>query len=79
MAWIKFRKGDYEKARVLLEESVGTGGEMSPPMAYHLGMTLSRLGNKEKAVDYLAKAVNSGTNFPGKGEAEKTLKELKAK
>jgi len=79
MAWIQFRKGDYEKARVLLEESAGASGEFPPAIAYHLGMTLARLGNKEKAVEYLAKAVNSGADFPGKGEAEKTLKELKSK
>jgi tetratricopeptide (TPR) repeat protein len=79
MGWIQFRKGDYEKARVLLEGSAGAGTELPPPVAYHLGMTLARLGNKEKAVDYLTKAVGSGENFPGKGDAEKTLKELKSK
>lgn len=41
-------------------------------------MTMARLGNRDKAVEYLMKAVESREEFPGKGEADKALKELKS-
>ena len=45
----------------------------NPVINYHLGMAYSRLGNSEKAKQYLQTALVSKVAFPGRDEAEKTV------
>jgi len=74
IAWIYYRKGQYEKARDLLlasEEDVNI-----PAINYHLGMIFSRLDEKERAKKYLQVALETQSSFSGREEAELELKKL---
>ena len=68
-AWIYYRKGDFEMAKGMLlgvEEKAQNGAIFN----YHLGMICLRLGEKDKAKQYLNLAINSDQPFPGRTEAE---------
>ncbi|MBW2637119.1 MAG: tetratricopeptide repeat protein [Deltaproteobacteria bacterium] len=74
IAWIYYRKGQYEKARDLLlasQEDVSI-----PAINYHLGMIFSRLDEKERAKKYLQVALETQSAFPGREDAESELKKL---
>jgi tetratricopeptide (TPR) repeat protein len=75
VAWIYYRKGEFERARALLME-VEDKGKNVPEINYHLGMINLKLGEKQKAKSYLKLATDSDRNFSGKEEAQRTLKEL---
>ena len=75
-AWIAYRKGEFEKARDLLLRVEEEAKEM-PVVTYHLGMVYLKLGEKQKAREYLQTALASEQAFPGKKEAERTLTGLK--
>jgi len=73
--WIYYRKGDYEKAVVILEKVVEKAPEV-PVFQYHLGMTYFRLGDKESASKYLAMATEGEVTYEGAEEARATLDKL---
>lgn len=50
IGWVYFKLGKYEIAKTYLEKAIEIGGESSV-MLDHLGDILSRLGDKEKAIE----------------------------
>jgi len=76
LGWVNYRKGDVQKAVEWLgkAQSRSTG---NPVFSYHLGMAYSKLGNQEKAKEYLKIALASNVSFPGKDEAQKTAAVLR--
>jgi tetratricopeptide (TPR) repeat protein len=75
LGWVYYKLGDTERSLALLEESTGKAPD-SPIFNYHLGMALIRSGEKEKAVERLKRALNSGQAFIGKEDAIKTVQQL---
>ena len=75
IAWIYYRKGEYEKARDLLITSQEDDITI-PAVNYHLGMIFSRLDEKELAKKYLQVALETQSAFPGREDAELELKKL---
>jgi Tfp pilus assembly protein PilF len=72
LGWINYRKGDVQQAAEWLTKAeAGRSGD--PVVSYHLGMVYSKIGNAEKAKQYLKTALDSKTTFPGRDEAQKTL------
>ncbi|MEQ1530531.1 MAG: tetratricopeptide repeat protein, partial [Methylococcales bacterium] len=75
VAWIAYKKGQYDKALPLLTKVV----EMNPNSAvshYHLGMVYFKQGDKAHAKEVLEKAINLKQQFFGLTEAQETLKSL---
>lgn len=72
--WVMYKKGDYEKAKELLEEAVNKGGGKSTEILEHLGDTYYQLGKKEKALEYWNKAAEYGK---GSEYLEKKIEEGK--
>ncbi|CAI8955179.1 Lipopolysaccharide biosynthesis regulator YciM [Methylocaldum szegediense] len=72
LAWIYYRKGEYEKALPLqlkvVEKSPGV-----PIYHYHLGMIYLKKGERAVAAEHLQKAVDSGKDFAGLEEARSAL------
>jgi tetratricopeptide (TPR) repeat protein len=75
-AWIKYREGDYAKAKELLAGIQEKAGN-NPAFNYHLGMVQLGLGDKAGARTLLEKALTPGQAFPGKAEAQKALVSLR--
>jgi len=75
VAWIEYRQGNLSKAKDLLL-GLSEKDRRTPIIAYHMGMVQLGLGEKTDAAKSLKMAANSPERFPGKGEAEKTLKEM---
>ena len=76
LAWIHHLSGEEEKARPLALQAAGR----LPGVAvfqYHLGMIYAKQGDAAKAKEHLAKAVESGADFPGAAEAKAALKSLR--
>ncbi|HSU18799.1 MAG TPA: tetratricopeptide repeat protein [Acidobacteriaceae bacterium] len=75
LAWAYYHKGIYGSARDLLQDA-----EKESPndasIQYHLGMTLSKLGDKANAITHLKKAVSLAPNSQTAGEANKALNSL---
>jgi tetratricopeptide (TPR) repeat protein len=74
-AWIEYRQGNLEKARDLFS-GVEAEGKKIPVISYHMGMLYFRLGDTGKARSFLQAAVKGPDKFPGREEAEKTLREI---
>jgi len=74
MAWIDYRMGEYRTAWDRLA-SIEKLKKRSPVINYHLAMIYYRLGKIDRAKKYLHMAMDSGTDFPGKGNAARMLKE----
>lgn len=72
LGWIVFKKGDYARARGLLEESAGKLSSQ-PEVQYHLGMARYMLGDEDLARTALQEAASSTQEFPGKDEAARRL------
>jgi len=75
LGWIIFKKGDYARARAMLEDSASklTG---QPEVAFHLGMARYMTGDEESARQALQQAASSTADFPGKEEAARRLATL---
>ena len=76
LGWILYKRGQYQRALALLKESA-IKLPTNPQVQYHLGMTYSRIGDKEQARTTLTAAVSSAETFSGKDEGRKTLDTLK--
>jgi tetratricopeptide (TPR) repeat protein len=72
LAWILFKRGDYNGALPLLQDSASKLPNL-PEIQFHLGMTYSMLGEEEPARAALQKAVDAPADFPAKDEARRRL------
>jgi tetratricopeptide (TPR) repeat protein len=72
LAWILFKRGDYNGALPLLQESVAKLPNL-PEIQFHLGMTYYMLGEEEPARVALQKAVDAPADFPAKDQARRRL------
>jgi len=57
LGWFHFKKGNYEAARDELLRAEGLIEEIDPVILDHIGQTYYQLGEKDRAVEYLEKAV----------------------
>jgi tetratricopeptide (TPR) repeat protein len=72
LGWILFKRGDYNGALPLLQESVAKLPTL-PEIQFHLGMTYYMLGEEEPARVALQKAVDAPADFPAKDQARRRL------
>jgi tetratricopeptide (TPR) repeat protein len=70
--WVLFKKGDYQQALSLFQESSGKLGQ-SPDVQFHLGMASYMMGQAEKARAAFQQALKGGADFAGKEEAQRRL------
>lgn len=77
LGWALFKRGDYQSALTLFQESAGLLGAL-PELQYHLGMAYYMMGNSDAAQAAFEKAVQSPEEFGGKAEAERRLTMLKS-
>ena len=75
LEWILYRRGVYQRALALRQESAVKVPE-NPEVQYHLGMVHYKLGNKDAARQALGRALALNRQFPGAGEAGRVLGEL---
>jgi len=61
-AWVFFRKGNYAKAKLYIENAISTGGAENGEILEHYGDILSRIGNIDKAVSQWEKALSLKQN-----------------
>lgn len=59
-AWILYKKGKYEDAKVWLQKALDNGGNTSGTILEHMGDVLFKLGNTAGAVEYWEKARVAG-------------------
>jgi len=76
LGWILYKRGDYQGALVLLQESADKLPD-NAEVHYHLGMVQYKLKDNDGARKALARALEKGTNFPGIEEARRTIDELR--
>jgi len=72
LGWILFKKGEYNNALPLLQESAGKLPD-SPEIQFHLGMAHYMLGEEEPARIALQKAADALKDYPQKQEARRRL------
>jgi tetratricopeptide (TPR) repeat protein len=77
LGWILYKRGDYQQAVALLQESAGKG-PVNPEQRFHLGMAHYMMGHAEAARSALENAVSGAVDFPGKDEARRRLASLEA-
>ena len=77
LAWSLYKNDKVEEARDAIEKAL-TLGTQDAKLFFHAGMIYHRLGDKEKAKQYLAKAIATNTYFHilFADEAAQTLKAL---
>lgn len=76
-AWVLYRAGDYEEARIWMEKALKTSGEDSGVLLEHYGDILYKLGETAKALEYWQKALGKDdtSEFLPKKIADKKLYE----
>jgi len=72
LGWILYRRGDYQQALALLQESASKLPE-NPEVQFHLGMANYMMGQTEAARTALQRATKSTEDFSGKEEAQHRL------
>ena len=72
LGWILYKKGDYTRARALLEESASKMSEQAE-VQFHVGMVRYMLDDEASARAALQEAASSTQEFPGKEEAVRRL------
>jgi tetratricopeptide (TPR) repeat protein len=75
LGWIVYKKGDYARARALLEDSAGKMPNEAE-VQYHVGMARYMMGDEDPARQALQTAAASTADFPGKAEASRRLATL---
>jgi tetratricopeptide (TPR) repeat protein len=75
LAWIYYYKGNYDAARDLLESALKTNPE-NASMQLHLGMTYSKLNDKQDALLHLKKAAALDPNSKVGKDASAELSKL---
>ncbi|PYJ49492.1 MAG: hypothetical protein DME87_09420 [Verrucomicrobia bacterium] len=71
-AWILYKRGDYQQALPILQESAGKAAD-NPEIQFHLGMTAYMMGQTDLAKVALKKAAGAAKDFPGKDESKRRL------
>src|SRR6266404_4682840 len=71
-AWILYKRGDYQQALPILQESAGKAAD-NPEIQFHLGMTAYMMGQADLARVALRKAASAAKDFPGKDEGKRRL------
>jgi tetratricopeptide (TPR) repeat protein len=71
-AWILYKRGDYQQALPILQESAGKAID-NPEIQFHLGMTAYMMGQTDLAKVALKKAAGAAKDFPGKDESKRRL------
>lgn len=76
--WTLFRRGDYERALVPLQEAADLLS--NPIIEFHLGMVFDKLGQTDRAIESLERALDlgSGSDLPQLTTAAEVLARLKA-
>jgi tetratricopeptide (TPR) repeat protein len=72
LGWISFKRGDYDGALPLLQESAAKLPNL-PEIQFHLGMTYYMLGEEGPARHALQKAVDASADFPAKDQVRRRL------
>jgi tetratricopeptide (TPR) repeat protein len=72
LGWVLYKKGDYQQALALFQESAGKLGENAEAQ-YHLGMASYMMGQAEKARAAFQQALKGPADFTGKEEAQRRL------
>ena len=72
LGWILYKRGNYQQALALLQESVSKMPE-NPEVQFHLGMASYMMGQPDAARSSFEKAAHATTDFPGKDEAKRRL------
>jgi cellulose synthase operon protein C len=76
LGWAYYRKGIYSQAAWLFSDILQTSPD-NPMVHYHLGMTLYRQGDIDKAVHHLQTAKQTGLPLDQEQEADTVLTEVK--
>ena len=74
-AWVAYKKGEYEKARILLS-NIYEKVDQNSAINYHMGMIYLGLGDRTNAKSYLQIALQENKNVPGSRVAEKEFATL---
>ena len=77
LGWIEYRRGAYDVALPLLQESAGRMPDEAE-VQYHLGMARYMTGQEAAAREALARALELSTNFTGRTNAQQYLALLSA-
>jgi tetratricopeptide (TPR) repeat protein len=72
LGWVLFKRGDYGRASLLLEEAAARIGN-DPEIQFHLGMSRYMLGEEEGARTALEQALRGNRPFIGREEATNRL------
>jgi tetratricopeptide (TPR) repeat protein len=72
LGWVLYKKGDYQQAQALLQESIGKLPQNSASQ-FHLGMASYMMGQTEQARAAFQEALKSSADFAGKDEAQRRL------
>jgi tetratricopeptide (TPR) repeat protein len=64
-AWVLYREGDNEKARIYIEKAIQSGGGKDPEILEHYGDILMASGDKEKALEVWKLSANYGNTTNG--------------
>lgn len=76
LGWIYIQMGENDKAIEILKKVVDLS-DKTPIFQYHLGMAYYKNGDNQLARTHLNLALASNKDFPGKDQAEDTLKKIK--
>ena len=72
LGWIFYKKGDYQQALTLLQESARKLPQ-NPEVQFHLGMASYMMGQRESAKEAFLRAAAAPNDFPGKEEVQRRL------
>ena len=72
MGWVLYKRGDYQQALSILQESAEKGAD-NPEIQFHLGMTAYMMGQTDLAKTALRKAASAAKDFPDKDESKRRL------
>jgi tetratricopeptide (TPR) repeat protein len=75
IGWVYYKKGNTGKSVDYIGR-VQAKYPNSPVINYHMGMALFKSGKRDKAKEFLRKALDSKEDFTGREEAARTLKNL---
>ena len=76
LAWIQYKKGNYQLSISLLEDALKTSPE-NAEFRYHLGMALNGAGDKGRAKAELQKALSLNLKGSSAQDAQQTLASLR--
>lgn len=77
LGWVLYKRGDYQRAQTLLQESAGKLPQNSA-VQFHLGMASYMMARADMAGAAFQQALKGTANFEGKEEAQRRLSLLGA-